>query len=63
MKRPASRPYCPIPCCIGLKASCSSLAFWYAVTERISSMLMPWAWVDLASMIVFILSWINLRRI
>lgn len=51
-----------IPYGIALKASYSGLAFWYAVTWGIPSMWLPWAWADLAFMIVFVLAWLRLRR-
>lgn len=57
-----ARNYKLIPYGIALKASYSGLAFWYAITTTIPSMWMPWAWADLAFLIVFVLAWLRLRR-
>lgn len=51
-----------IPYGIALKAAYSGIAFWYQMTRGIPSMWIPWAWADLAFMIIFALSWLNLRR-
>lgn len=51
-----------IPYGIALKASYSGLAFWYEATRGIPSMWMPWAWGDLAFLIVFAYAWLRLRR-
>jgi hypothetical protein len=57
-----ARNYQLIPYGIALKASYCGLAFGYALTWGIPSMWMPWAWTDLAFMIVFVISWLNLRK-
>lgn len=51
-----------IPYGIGLKASYSGLAFWYALTRGIPSMWLPWAWADLLFLLLFTVSWIHLRK-
>ncbi|MGA7179586.1 MAG: hypothetical protein WBX11_08390 [Thiobacillaceae bacterium] len=51
-----------IPYGMALKASYSGLAFWYAITRGIPSMWIPWAWADLVFLLVFVLSWLNLRK-
>src|ERR1700690_559067 len=51
-----------IPYGIALKTSYSGIAFWYAMTQGIPSMWIPWAWADLVFLIVFVFSWLNLRR-
>jgi hypothetical protein len=64
--RIASNPvknYSLIPYGIALKASYAGLAFWYATTSGIPSMWIPWAWADFIFMIVFVFSWLHLRRL
>lgn len=62
--RIASNPvkhYGLIPYGMALKASYCGLAFWYQLTSSIPDMWIPWAWADLVFLVVFILSWQNLR--
>ena len=46
-----------IPYGIGLKASYVGLVFWYQLTAGIPSMWLPWAWMDLAFLMFFVLAW------
>lgn len=46
----------------GLKAAYAGTAFWHDFNQGISSMWIPWAWMDLAFLIVFILIWLSLGR-
>ncbi len=46
-----------IPAGCGLKISYCSMAFYYQITSTIPSMWIPWAWIDLLFLILFILSW------
>jgi len=50
-----------IPCGIGLKAAYCGTAFWYAATAGIPSMWMPWAWADLAFLLVFAVAWVGTK--
>jgi hypothetical protein len=45
----------------GLKVSYCATAFWYQMTRGIPSMWMPWAWADLAFLVLFVLAWRSLR--
>ncbi len=58
-----AKNYNLIPYGIALKASYSGIAFWYAITQGIPSMWIPWAWVDLVFLIVFVFSWLKLRSL
>jgi hypothetical protein len=58
-----AKNYSLIPYGIALKASYTGLAFWHAITTGIPAMWIPWAWVDLIFMIVFVFSWLHLRRL
>ena len=40
-----------------LKASYSGLVFYYMLTTGIPAMWVPWAWVDLVMLVLFLLSW------
>ena len=42
---------------VGLKVAYCSLVFKYAVTEGVSAMWIPWAWLDLVFLVVFLLAW------
>ncbi len=42
---------------VGLKASYSGLAFWYQGTQGIPAMWLPWAWADLAFLLLFLAAW------
>ncbi len=46
---------------IGLKAAYSGCVFFYEASEGIPSMWIPWAWADLAFLILFLLAWLQLR--
>ncbi|MCL2340455.1 MAG: hypothetical protein FWC49_01995 [Proteobacteria bacterium] len=46
---------------IALKAAYCGTAFWYQVTQGIPSMWLPWAWLDLAFLLLFILAWRSAR--
>ena len=46
----------------GLKVSYCSVAFWYQMTTGVPSMWMPWAWVDLVFLVLFIMSWTHLGQ-
>lgn len=39
---------------IALKASYSGLVFWYDLTQGVPTMWIPWAWIDLAFLIMFV---------
>jgi len=41
----------------GLKISYCSLAFWYQLTTGVPSMWIPWAWIDLVFLVLFVISW------
>jgi hypothetical protein len=47
---------------IALKVSYSGLVFWHEVTAGIPSMWIPWAWVDLGFLILFIVALRQTRR-
>ena len=46
----------------GLKVSYCSVAFWYELTTGVPSMWMPWAWIDLIFLVLFIISWKSLGK-
>ncbi len=46
----------------GLKVAYCSMTFGYAFTTGIPSMWMPWAWADLAFLVLFVVSWRSLGR-
>ena len=46
---------------IGLKAAYCGTAFWYQATQGIPSMWIPWAWSDLALLVLFALAWRSIR--
>jgi len=39
---------------IWLKASYSGMVFWYALTTGVPDMWIPWAWADLAFLVLFV---------
>ena len=41
---------------IGLKAAYSGLVFWYQLMGGVPAMWVPWAWLDLAFLILFVLA-------
>jgi hypothetical protein len=52
-----------MPYGMALKASYCGLAFWYALTQAIPSMWMPWAWADLGFLVAFVLAWRRQRAL
>ncbi len=46
----------------GLKTAYCSLVFVYELTAGISSMWIPWAWADLAFLVLFVISWRGLGQ-
>lgn len=46
----------------GLKVSYCAVAFWYELTTGVPSMWMPWAWIDLVFLVLFIISWRNIGQ-
>ena len=47
---------------IALKVSYSGLVFWHEVTAGVPSMWIPWAWLDLGFLILFIMAWRKIDR-
>ncbi len=47
---------------IGLKISYCGIAFWYLITTGIPSMWIPWMWMDLGFLLLFVITWISLDR-
>lgn len=45
-----------IPYGIGLKAAYCGLVFWYQLSGGVPGMWIPWAWVDLAFLMLFVLA-------
>ncbi|MDH3219214.1 MAG: hypothetical protein OEQ39_16255 [Gammaproteobacteria bacterium] len=45
----------------GLKISYCSMVFWYQATSIIPDMWIPWAWIDLVFLLLFILAYRNLE--
>jgi len=50
-----------IPYGIALKAAYCGMAFWYQLTQGIPSMWIPWAWMDLAFLLLFVMAWRSTR--
>ncbi len=46
-----------IPYGIALKAAYSGLVFWHDFTGGIPSMWIPWAWLDLVFLVLFLVVW------
>ena len=46
-----------IPYGIALKIAYCGTAFWYQLTQGIPSMWIPWAWADLAFLVLFVIAW------
>jgi len=46
-----------IPYGIGLKAAFSGVVFWHQLTSGVPSMWIPWAWMDLAFLLLFVSAW------
>jgi hypothetical protein len=55
------RRYDWIPFGMGLKASYCGLVFWYQLHGGIPLLWIPWAWADLAFLLLFFAAWRNLR--
>lgn len=51
-----------IPYGVGFKASYSGVAFWNEVNGGIPSLWIPWAWIDLLFLVLFMIAWLRLRR-
>lgn len=47
----------------GLKVSYVVIAFWYELTIGIPSMWMPWAWADLAFLVLFVIAWVSMNKL
>lgn len=46
----------------GLKIAYCAPAFFYDITTGIPSMWMPWAWMDLVFLVLFVLAWFSLGK-
>jgi hypothetical protein len=46
----------------GLKISYAGMAFWYEVTMGIPSMWIPWAWADVAFLVLFLVAWASVGK-
>jgi hypothetical protein len=46
----------------GLKIAYCAVAFFYNITTGIPSMWMPWAWMDLAFLVLFIVAWVQVGK-
>ena len=46
-----------IPYGIALKAAYSGLVFWHDFTGGVPSMWIPWAWLDVMFMVLFLVAW------
>lgn len=42
---------------VGLKASYAGVVFWYQTHGGVPRLFLPWAWLDIAFLIVFLLAW------
>ena len=51
-----------IPYGVLLKAAYCGTVFWYWFTQGIPDMWKPFAWIDLAFAVLFVWSWLQLRR-
>lgn len=47
-----------MPYGMALKLAYAGLALWYQVTAGIPAMWLPWAWIDLAFLVAFVLAWV-----
>lgn len=50
-----------IPYGAGLKAAYAGVVFWNELDTGIPGFWLPWAWVDLCFLVLFLLSWSRLR--
>lgn len=41
---------------IGLKAAYSGLVFWYQISADVPAMWIPWAWIDLVFLVLFLVA-------
>ena len=48
---------------VGLKVAYCSLVFKYAITEDVPAMWIPWAWLDLVFLVVFLLAWYRIGKL
>jgi hypothetical protein len=46
-----------IPYGIALKIAYCGTVFWYQLTQGVPSMWIPWAWADLAFLVLFVIAW------
>jgi len=46
-----------IPYGISLKVAYSFLVFWYQLTSGVPFMWVPWAWLDLGFIVLFVIAW------
>jgi hypothetical protein len=51
-----------IPYGIALKVAYSGLVFWYQLTGGVPSMWIPWAWIDLGFLVLFVVAWRQVGR-
>jgi hypothetical protein len=51
-----------IPYGAGLKAAYCGVSFWNAINGGIPSLWMPWAWMDLIFLVLFLIAWTHLNR-
>ena len=47
----------------GLKLSYCALAFWYLLNGGIPSMWVPWAWIDLLFLLLFLAAWVSTGKL
>ena len=46
----------------GLKIAYCAVAFFHSITTGIPAMWMPWAWMDLAFLALFLLAWVQVGK-
>jgi len=46
-----------IPYGISLKVAYCALVFWYQLTSAVPFMWVPWAWLDLGFIVLFVIAW------
>lgn len=51
-----------IPYGAGLKASYAGVAFWNEINGGIPGLWIPWAWMDLLFLVLFVFAWLRLRQ-
>jgi hypothetical protein len=47
---------------VALKVAYSGMTFWYQLAGGIPFMWVPWAWADLAFLVLFLVAWKSLRQ-